>query len=177
VKSLEKLLEAMPLEKSLDSESQILAPIPTVLLIKANGQIFGGYASQPWRTDGIEFGNSRCFLFSLSKDIKIPFQGRDTLPVNPETVKFCQENELPVPKFSVLKSDRKILQFGPSDLVIHANFTNCSSELEHSFGIRLPPGSQETRTLLAGSEIFNIDSIELWGVYDGDDAKAMKKTT
>ena len=59
---------------------KLMEQTPTLMIIKSNGKVFGGYATDPWRHDGSTFGNPRCFLFSISYDIKIPFHGRETLP-------------------------------------------------------------------------------------------------
>lgn len=46
---------------------------PTVFLMKKDDAIFGGYASQPWNRIG-NFGNNKCFLFSITKDLRfVPF--------------------------------------------------------------------------------------------------------
>ena len=58
------------------------------------------------------------------------------------------------------------MQFGVKDLIINGDFSNCSSNLEYTFGIGLVRGSEETKTLLAGSETFKVDELELWAVSD-----------
>uniref|UniRef100_A0A7S3UYA2 Oxidation resistance protein 1 n=1 Tax=Aplanochytrium stocchinoi TaxID=215587 RepID=A0A7S3UYA2_9STRA len=143
---------------------KIMEETPTVLIIRANGKVFGGYATQPWRHDGTTFGDARCFLFSISNDIKIPFHGRQTLPPPPQV----EENEdgPRLPAFGVLRSSDNSLQFGVKDLVLNANLNECSSELEYSFGVGLARGSKESKILLAGSETFQVDEIELWAILD-----------
>jgi len=49
---------------------------PTVVLIRANNQIFGGYSADPWDLQDLFGGSPRSFLFSISKDTKIPYIGR-----------------------------------------------------------------------------------------------------
>jgi hypothetical protein len=49
---------------------------PTVVLLRANGQVFGGYAADAWDFADLFGGSPRSFLFSLSKDVKIPYHGR-----------------------------------------------------------------------------------------------------
>merc|ERR1712107_698708 len=63
---------------------KVLEDCPTLMIIRSGGRVFGGYADEPWRNDGLTFGTSRCFLFSLSLDIKIPFHGRETLEAPPK---------------------------------------------------------------------------------------------
>ena len=38
--------------------------------------VFGGFVSDPWRSDGRPFGTPKSFLFSLTLDLKIPYHGR-----------------------------------------------------------------------------------------------------
>ncbi|GIQ82082.1 hypothetical protein KIPB_003163, partial [Kipferlia bialata] len=45
----------------------------TVLVAKCGDKVFGGFASTPWNTSGVRFGTARCFLFSLTDDLLIPF--------------------------------------------------------------------------------------------------------
>ncbi len=168
-RSVAKMISTMPKTRSTDPSGRVfefMEDIPTIMLIKANGQVFGGFASQPWREDGQSFGNARCFLFSLTKDVKVPFHGRETLPVSPATLKYCIDNGIQPPKYSVLLSDLKKLQFGVEDLYIDSDFKNCSSSLEHSFGFGLVPGSAEATSFLSGSEKFDIEEIELWGITE-----------
>lgn len=49
---------------------------PTVIIVRANGEIFGGYAADSWDCTGFFGGTPRSFLFSMTKDTKIPFHGR-----------------------------------------------------------------------------------------------------
>lgn len=45
---------------------------PTVMLIKGKqGQLFGGYASEPWLKNGKYYGNFSCFLFQLLPKVLI----------------------------------------------------------------------------------------------------------
>lgn len=48
----------------------------SVVLIRANGQVFGGYASDAWDLSSTFGGTPRSFLFSISKDCKVPYTGR-----------------------------------------------------------------------------------------------------
>jgi hypothetical protein len=49
---------------------------PTVVLVRANGNVFGGYAADAWDFSGRFTGTPRCFLFSVTKDVRIPYHGR-----------------------------------------------------------------------------------------------------
>merc|ERR1712232_1406394 len=64
---------------------KVLEDRATLVIIRSNGKVFGGYANEPWGTDGLTFGTARCFLFSMSYDIKIPFHGRETLEPPPRS--------------------------------------------------------------------------------------------
>ena len=150
---------------------KVMEEIPTVVLIKANGRVFGGYANEPWRSDGTTFGNSKCFLFSISLDIKIPFHGRNTLaptvkPENNDDEEESVMSQQKLPTYATLKSDEKSFQFGVYDLVISNDFKTCSSNLEYTFGCGLQREGSDAKTLLAGSESFQIEEIELWGVIE-----------
>ena len=149
---------------------KVMEEVPTVVIIKANGRVFGGYANEPWRTDGTTFGNSKCFLFSISLDIKIPFHGRNTLAptVKPESNDEEESvmSQQKLPSYATLKSDEKSFQFGVYDLIISNDFKTCSSNLEYTFGCGLQREGGDAKTLLAGSESFQIEEIELWGVMD-----------
>lgn len=45
---------------------------PTVILLQSGGFIFGGYASTSWNTSQIAFGTPSSFLFSLTRNTKVP---------------------------------------------------------------------------------------------------------
>jgi len=51
-------------------------PAGTVVLVKAGGHVFGGYAADAWRFDGAFHGSPKNFLFSLTRDAKLPYTGR-----------------------------------------------------------------------------------------------------
>ena len=38
--------------------------------------VFGGYITSEWRGDGVRFGTPKCFLFSVTLDLKLPYHGR-----------------------------------------------------------------------------------------------------
>jgi len=166
-RSIPKLLEQLPrheVQDGANAVTEVTEPCPTVLLIKANGRVFGGYASDTWRTDSRPFGDNRSFLFSLDEDVKIPFHGREAMPPPPDGI--VQDGARPI-KFGALYSNAQTLQFGVGDLVLTNDFQNCSSELEHSFGCGLQVDSERARTLLAGATRFTCDEVECWAVRDG----------
>lgn len=50
---------------------------PSVLLLRTrSGHVLGGYAEEAWRADDLYYGTPRSFLFSVSRDAKVPFHGR-----------------------------------------------------------------------------------------------------
>jgi len=168
--SIQGLVHSIPTQQIViqDGENTKTVEVPeyiqTVLLVKANGRVFGGFASDPWRDDGEFFGTAKCFLFSMDNDVKIPFVGKETLPVSKAMQDFYKERGMPVPKFSVLTSDMHHVQFGVGDLVLANNFREGASELEHSFGIGLNPENGEAESFLAGGPRFVCDAVELWAI-------------
>lgn len=56
---------------------------PTVLLVKVGAQVFGGYAADPWTFDDQYGGTPRSFLFTITRDCKIPYTGRQRGPRQP----------------------------------------------------------------------------------------------
>jgi hypothetical protein len=103
--------------------------------------------------------DNKSFLFSLDEDVKIPFIGRETLLPPPAS---ATQPGMRTPKFGVLVSNSQLVQFGVGDLVFANDFRECSSELEHSFGIGLDPDSDAARNFLAGASRFACDEVELW---------------
>ena len=156
-RTIAALLRAMPKEvvRNPDgTETEFVLTCPTVLVVAANGRRFGGFASGTWRADGKAFGDAKSFLFSLDKDVKIPFHGREVV----------DGPAADGARFPSLASDETAFKFGNGDLVFANDFLSCSTELEHSFGVGMLPGSEECRTFLAGTERFQCDAWELWAV-------------
>lgn len=60
----------------LSSYMQSGASDASVVLIRANGQVFGGYASDAWDLSSTFGGTPRSFLFSITRDCKVPYTGR-----------------------------------------------------------------------------------------------------
>jgi len=44
-------------------------PTPTLFVFRKDSQVFGAFASQAWNHYG-KYGNERCFIFSIDKDVK-----------------------------------------------------------------------------------------------------------
>lgn len=191
---------------------------PTVVIVRANNQIFGGYSADPWDLQDLFGGSPRSFLFSITKDTKIPYIGRVKGPrqanddilrqdwemanqqatdVYNEMLNQARElnngaeptfdeagrllvkqidpttglvNVIPVPvlrpkpfvRHDCIKSNPESIQFGLTDLVLTGEFEECSSDLEHSYGIGLR--TDEARSFLAGSTKFRAEMIELWAI-------------
>jgi hypothetical protein len=83
----------------------------TVLLVRANGYVFGGYAADPWDMSEYYGGTPRCFLFSITRDVRIPFTGRVRGPrqANDELLMAAHEqaNELARAEFDALCAQAK----------------------------------------------------------------------
>ena len=141
--------------------------------------MYGGFASDGWRADGAPFGGPRCFLFSLTLDLKIPFQGRRTDPDDAALAAAQQRADEQPP--DAASGAREVLDclrasedgglcFGARDLVLlaggeaAARGANCSSSLEWSYSIGLRPDSPEAACLLAGQPTFALDALEVWRV-------------
>lgn len=190
---------------------------PTVVLVKANGQVFGGYAADGWDFSGFFGGSPRSFLFSVTKDTKIPYTGRAKGPPQENDELLRQAHELanlqvmddfnalveqarqinggsepqfdeagrlllvqydaagnatttpiPVPRpkpfvrHNSLRSTEAVLQFGLKDLVLRGDFSDCSSELEATYGVGLR--ENEARTFLAEAGSFRAEAVEVWAV-------------
>jgi hypothetical protein len=126
----------------------------TVTIVKSTeGNIFGGYSDQSWKSDNfyIDKSSSRAFLFSIVNPaglapMKLPLTGER----NGNAV-WCHPSWGPV--FG-----------GGRDLYIHDNWNtgkNSYSRLGSSY--TLPPG-QDKKTFLAGSEYFLVAEIEVFAV-------------
>jgi hypothetical protein len=121
----------------------------TVIIVEVGENKFGGFAASKWNSTGEPFGAEGCsFLFSINKDAIIPYkpaEGAYQLLATPDS-----------------------LAFGKTDLVLAGNFDECSSQIEGSYGIGLPPGEEDAKTYLAGAEKFVADQVEVWGFYTVD---------
>lgn len=193
---------------------------PTVVLVKStDGAIFGGYAADAWIFDDLFRGTPRSYLFSVTRDVKLPYTGRvkgpkqvndDVLrqeaaaahaaelaeytaieqamaeanggaaPYDPQgrlvVVEYDDDGNAsqrtlarpaprPFVRADAMRAGQFGIQFGLKDLVLSDDFTNCSSEVEQSYGIGLRMGGPEARSILAGSHTFKPETIEVWSIY------------
>jgi hypothetical protein len=67
---------AISVRALLEQYATLGAREPTVLLLRAGGYVFGGYAAEPLEATDFFYGSPRCFLFSVSRDAKFPYHGR-----------------------------------------------------------------------------------------------------
>lgn len=122
----------------------------TLVLVKANGFAFGGFAAVKWNSDGVPFGDqSSCFLFSLLNDALIPARGQG----DEQCKLFATEDTL---------------TFGREDLKLAENFDKCSSQIENSYGVGLVYGGERSKTFLAGTNQFVADVVEVWGFFSSE---------
>lgn len=119
----------------------------TLVLIKRDDFVFGGFAGTKWNHNGENFGQPNgCFLFSLNRDAIVPYR--------PSIEEPC-----------VLFAEEDTLTFGRYDLVLADNFKQCVAVIENSYGIGLPPDSPEAEEYLAGTPEFAADVVEVWGFF------------
>ncbi|KAJ3437383.1 mtor-associated protein meak7 [Anaeramoeba flamelloides] len=114
-----------------------------IIMRNEDGFIFGGFASSKWNADQVYFGNSKCFLFNLSLDTKIPYLKKKQ--------KKC------------LWGSKSSIKFGTTDLVLQQDFQNCYSRIEGCYGVGLGRNSIEAKTLLTGEDHFIPEIIEVFG--------------
>ena len=117
-----------------------------------------GFASDPWRIDETKFGNPKCFLFSLSLDLKIPYHGRHKLPSSDTTGSRQSHHDCQC-------AGPDYVQFGSKDLCLKGDFSACTSELEYSYGIGLVKDGEHAKSLLAGASVFKADQVEAWALH------------
>jgi hypothetical protein len=133
----------------------MLCDAGSLLLVRSGEYVFGAYLSHPIMDLGRWAGSPSCFMFSVTLDVKLSYHARvlpQGAPQN-QTVAFLpDENQLIV---------------GNKDLVLDSALLEGSSEMENMFGIGLQQGGPEAKTLLAGSNRFQIDDVELWAVIPG----------
>ena len=61
-------------------------------------------------------------------------------------------------------ADDQHLVFGNGDIKLEENLETGSSQLEGCFGLGLPKTSHAASSLLAGTNSFAIDKLELWHI-------------
>ena len=123
----------------------------SLVLIKANNQVFGGFAASKWVSDGVpKREKSSTFLFQLTKDAFIPYGGQSEDP------------------FYMLATPDS-LSFGGDDLKLSGlQFDRCSSSLEHSFGLGFLYESSKAKEFMAGKHHFVPDIVEVWGFFSSE---------
>lgn len=121
----------------------------------ADWQMFIDETRHRLAADGVVFGDD-------GQVVDNP-HGVDTSDLNYPPPRFR-----PWTRYDAIRADGDAgtLQFGLKDLSLSESFTECSSELEQSYGIGLRPGSEEARTFLAGQERFALDALEVYLVVD-----------
>eukprot|EP00771_Trimastix_marina_P000416 gnl/Trimastix_PCT/1434.p1 GENE.gnl/Trimastix_PCT/1434~~gnl/Trimastix_PCT/1434.p1 ORF type:complete len:982 (+),score=230.15 gnl/Trimastix_PCT/1434:57-2948(+) len=115
----------------------------TVVVARVGSQVFGGYASTSWNMNGTRFGTPRSFLFSLTRDTRIPYKGNGE--------HSC-----------CLWANKDSISWGGQDLVFKGDeFRSCTSTLERAYSIGLP--AKDAKTFLAGKNRFQAEEVEVWG--------------
>ncbi|KAG9391858.1 hypothetical protein J8273_6871 [Carpediemonas membranifera] len=139
----------------------------TVILARVGEHIFGGFASAPWRSNGVKTGSAKCCLFSLTEDVFIPSK-LALCPPGTDREQMAVIYHKVTPMQALVSNDARggsYISFGgpQGDLVFADDFTNCSSRLEQSYSLGVfEPTSEEAGTLLAGTPVFTPDEIEVW---------------
>jgi len=157
-------------------------------IFRSGDYVFGGYTSKIFEAHAPDEDNSEHvvmkthsgtrdnFLFSMTHDLKIPYNGRvrEKKPtgelvnqwgqINEHTGVFesFQGNPYKQQGWESFYSEPGILRFGKSDLVLSNDLDHCSSSLESSYGCSFR-GALRT-TVLAGANTFRIDDVEVFFV-------------
>ena len=126
----------------------------SIILIRSGEFLFGAYLSHPLTPTCQWAGSPACYLFSLTLDVKLPYHAR--------VANQAEFAHVTSPLAYYIQSDSFFI--GNGDLSFDADLTNGSTELENCYGIGLEVRSKETLCLLAGSPLFTIDEMEVWGV-------------
>ena len=151
----------------------------SMFLFETNdGHVFGAYADSPLSgsdkaTDSsgraIGFGGKGCFLFSVTHDTLLPYHGRQRAKKIALARKDVDATKT-VPKDALFVDiDHQLLKFGNTDLVIDYDLNSCTSTLESSYGIGLPPSDAATgidarETYMAGSQAFQVTFCEIFSI-------------
>ncbi len=107
-------------------------------------------------------------LFQQARSFGVEFDEQNNIVANPNNVDLSMLKMQP-PKFRPWQrhdaqySDINLLQFGLRDLVLTGNLTECTSELEFSYGIGL--SVEEAKVFLAGRHKFEVEAMEVWLVH------------
>ena len=117
---------------------------PIVMVILANGKIFGGYTSLSWNQDGTFRTDKEAFLFSISDNYKLPInQGKNYWAI-----------------YAVVNSYTYMGY--PSDLIIQKNFLNNTQNTAYNVDSTYP--NRTPNQFLAGAKLFKIDELEAYTV-------------
>ena len=132
----------------------MMSDSPSLLIIKSGEFVFGAYLSHPIRVTGSGWsGSPSCFIYSTTLDLKFPYHAR-----NPP-VKSQAMMDKPV----AFKAERDKLTIGNGDIIIYEGGL-CESRMENCYGVGLTYGSSEANCILAGTNEFAIDELEVWTV-------------
>lgn len=111
----------------------------TVVIVKSGTRVFGGFAAESWNTLGVPFGEKGgSFLFSTDNDKILKYRGG-----------IC------------LMGTYGSIVFGNGDLILSDDFESNFSELGNSYSYT-GMSERERATLLAGSEQFDVDDVEIY---------------
>lgn len=116
-----------------------------------NDTVFGAYLSHSIVPSTQWAGSPSCFLFNLTQGIKLPYHARNAADVGGDS-----------PLAFLMQEDRMYIGYG--DMSINADLLTGSSELENCYGLGMSQGTPETLCLLAGSPVFEIETLEVWDV-------------
>ena len=129
---------------------------PNIVAIKSGDFVFGAYLSHPIHLTGVWSGSPSCFIFSSTLGLKFSYHGRHT----PE--KYYEDGTLGPAAFF---ADLDQMLIGNGDMALNATLTLGTSNLEHCYGLGLDKDGDEAKVLLAGAPNFQIDVIEVWGIF------------
>jgi len=116
---------------------------PTVMVISANGRIFGGYTSLDWNTDGSFRTDTKSFLFSVTDNYKLPVDQSKNY-------------------WAIYAVKNSYTYFGyPTDLIIQNNFLTSTTNASNNSGGTYP---NNNGVYLAGELNFKIDELEVFTV-------------
>jgi hypothetical protein len=180
--SIMEKLQDLNVAEAEDGEPEI----GLMFVFKSKDYIFGSFvekkfkfhlaeADMPAEVIGSHYGSKNNHMFSVTHDLKIPYNGRvrEKVPqpeykqwgnVDEDTGEWepFTTNPYNTTGWESFFADVGVLRFGQTDLILNKNLDTCSSNLESSFGcsFRRPLRS----TILAGSERFSIDQLEVFYV-------------
>jgi hypothetical protein len=183
------LMDSMPHPASTAKDSA-----GCLFIARSGDNVFGAYSHFVLPHDGLYGGSDKNFLFSLTKDMKIPYHGRRTVkkptaqelkPVFTQLHQLEQEGteesfpgqfgdteaeaqekadaflaDMAKNGWESLFVDENTIRFGSTDLVLSGDLSNCSSQLEQSYGFGM--ANADARTLLAGGSSFRIQELEVY---------------